>query len=69
MMDGFEDYDNALMEEENIFNDVKWPIKIESVQNLFIERSDFVHASMISVQSEPSCDSVLGDSFSGARNC
>jgi hypothetical protein len=40
MMNGFEDYDNALMEEENIFNDVKWPIKIESVQNIFIERID-----------------------------
>jgi hypothetical protein len=35
MMNGFEDYDNALMEEENISNDVKWPIKIESVQHSF----------------------------------
>jgi hypothetical protein len=30
------------MEEENIFPDVKWPIKIESAQNCFNERTDFV---------------------------
>jgi hypothetical protein len=43
MMNGFEDYDNALMEEEDIVNDIKWPSKIELVQELFIVRSDSVH--------------------------
>jgi hypothetical protein len=33
MMNGFKNYDNTLMEEGNIFNDVKWRIKIELVQN------------------------------------
>jgi hypothetical protein len=39
MMNGFEDYDNALMEEENILNDVKYQIQIESVQNFLSRRA------------------------------
>jgi hypothetical protein len=39
-MKGFEDSDNASMEESNIFHDVQWPIEMELVQNPFTERSD-----------------------------
>jgi hypothetical protein len=31
------------MEKEHVFHDVKWAIKIESVQNFVAQRSEFVH--------------------------
>jgi hypothetical protein len=34
MMNGFEYYDNVLMEEEKVFRDVKWPIEIESMPKI-----------------------------------
>jgi hypothetical protein len=39
MMNGSEDYDNALMEEQNILIGVKSPIEIESFEHPFVERN------------------------------